>query len=434
MKTVSKNTDFETNGDELFANIASTSGLGQISAAKLPGATTQLADYLVNGFWQYNGTIAHNWASATITYNISNLTSAEQTLALSAMNAWHEVANVTFIASANANITFNHDGSMQAYETDSYNSAGVISNATIDISADWITTDGGTHDGKAGIDSYSYQTYIHEIGHALGLGHQGPYDNGATYFTDATYANDTWQYSVMSYFSQDNYNGGSYRYVVTPQIADIYAVQEIYGAAATRTGDTTYGFNNTGGAIFDFAAYAQAPALTIYDSGGNDTLDASGYSVAQTIDLHPGAFSSIGGLLHNVGIAAGTIIEQAIGGSGNDTLIASDTGSLLKGNAGNDILIGGGGGDRIVGGSGVDTMTGGAGADAFAFSSGDSLAASGKHDLITDFTVGVDKVDLTGIDADPTTPGIMEAFRFIATSTFDGMASALDYSLTPFAA
>ena len=70
--------------------------------------------------------------------------------------------------------------------------------------------------------------------------------------------------------------------------------------------------------------YSPAPALTIYDSGGNDTLDCSGYSAAQTIDLHPGAFSSVGGLVNNIGIALNATIEKAIGGSGNDTLIAND--------------------------------------------------------------------------------------------------------------
>ena len=86
-----------------------------------------------------------------------------------------------------------------------------------------------------------------------------------------------------------NYSGSSYRYVITPQMADIYAVGSMYGAAtSTRTGDTVYGFNSNAGAVFNFAAYSPAPALTIYDSGGNDTLDCSGYSAAQTIDLHAG--------------------------------------------------------------------------------------------------------------------------------------------------
>ena len=124
----------------------------------------------------------------------------------------------------------------------------------------------------------------------------------------------------MSYFSEPNYSGSSYRYVVTPQMADIYAVVSIYGAAtSTRTGDTVYGFNSNAGAVFNFGNYTSAPALTIYDSGGNDTLDCSGYSAAQTIDLHPGAFSSVGGLTNNIGIALNAIIEKAIGGSGNDT-------------------------------------------------------------------------------------------------------------------
>ena len=117
--------------------------------------------------------------------------------------------------------------------------------------------------------------------------------------------------------------------------------------ASTRTGNTVYGFHDTGGSIYDFTAYTQAPALTIYDSGGNNTLDCSGYSVAQTIDLHPGSFSSVGGLVHNIGIATTTVIQTAIAGSGNDTLIANDYGCTLIGGAGNDTLIGGAGNDRL---------------------------------------------------------------------------------------
>src|SRR5258708_10619028 len=124
-------------------------------------------------------------------------------------------------------------------------------------------------------------------------------------------------------------------------MADIYAVGSMYGAASsTRTGDTVYGFNSNAGAVFNFGNYTSAPALTIYDSGGNDTLDCSGYSAAQTIDLHPGAFSSVGGLVHNIGIAVNTTIETAIGGTGNDTLIANDSGCTLNGGARNDTPIG----------------------------------------------------------------------------------------------
>ncbi|QPF83005.1 M10 family metallopeptidase C-terminal domain-containing protein [Bradyrhizobium genosp. L] len=378
-----------------------------------------LANYLISGYWAYEGSIAHHWGSSTVSYNINGLNSAEQTLALSALEAWHEVANVSFVQTGGAaNITFVDTGTMTAMTNASWNGAGIMSSATVDISADWITSDGGTNDGKTGIDSYGYQTYIHEIGHALGLGHQGPYNNNAVYSTDAIYADDTWQYSIMSYFSQDNYSGSSYRYVVTPEMADIYAVDQIYGASTTtRTGDTVYGFHSNAGSIFSFANYNQAPALTIYDSGGNDTLDCSGYSAAQTIDLHPGAFSSVGGLVNNIGIATNTIIERAIAGSGNDTLIANDNGCTLIGGAGNDTLIGGAGSDRLIAGSGADIMTGNGAGDVFAFATGDVTAASGSHDLISDFASGVDHIDLSGLGL----------FKFIGTSSFDHSAYELDY-------
>ncbi|WP_161855923.1 M10 family metallopeptidase C-terminal domain-containing protein [Bradyrhizobium sp. CCBAU 051011] len=398
------------------------------SAAKPVASIATLADYLVNGFWQYNSTIAHHWASSTITYNFSALNSAEKFLAQSALQAWSEVANVTFVQTTGAaNITFSNSGTMQAYASGTWNGSGAITSMNIVISSDWVTTDGGANDGKTGIDSYAYQTYIHEVGHALGLGHQGPYNGSASYATNATYANDTWQYSIMSYFSEPNYSGSSYRYVVTPQMADIYAMASIYGAATTtRTGDTVYGFNSNAGAVFNFSAYSSAPALTIYDSGGNDTLDCSGYSAAQTIDLHSGAFSSVGGLVNNIGIALNATIEKAIGGSGNDKLTASDTGCTLSGGGGSDTLIGGAGNDKLIGGIGVDTMTGGASGDTFVFLLGESLATSGLHDRITDFESGADHIDLSGYDAISST-GSYDQFKFLGTAAFDGAAGELNY-------
>ena len=297
------------------------------SAAKPVASIATLADYLVNGYWQYNNTIAHHWASNTITYNITGLNSAEQFLALSALQAWSEVANITFVqTSGAANITFTHNGTMQAYTSGSWSGAARSPRRpstsaptgspmmAARMTARPASTATATRPTSTKSDMRSASA---TKGRTMAARRIRP-----------TRSMPTTPGNIPScrISRRTNYSGSSYRYVVTPQMADIYAVVSIYGAAtSTRTGDTVYGFNSNAGAVFNFAAYSSAPALTIYDSGGNDTLDCSGYSAAQTIDLHPGAFSSVGGLVNNIGIALNTIIEKAIGGSGNDTLIASDT-------------------------------------------------------------------------------------------------------------
>ena len=83
-------------------------------------------------------------------------------------------------------------------------------------------------------------------------------------------------------------------------------------------------------------------------------MDASGYFANQTIDLTPGGWSSIGGYTHNIGIYLDTIIENAIGGSGDDILIGNNAANNLYGNAGSDTLKYTGGLDMLDGGSGVD--------------------------------------------------------------------------------
>lgn len=54
-------------------------------------------------------------------------------------------------------------------------------------------------------------------------------------------------------------------------------------------------------------------------------------------------------------------IQNAIGSSGNDTLIASNENAVLQGSDGNDSLQGGDGDDVLLGGIGADDMDGGGG-------------------------------------------------------------------------
>lgn len=233
---------------------------------------------------------------------------------------------------------------------------------------------------RTAIGQYGFQTFIHEIGHALGLDHMGDY-NGNGNWSPSSFQ-DSVVLSIMSYFgpryAAPNYSAevmqadwvaddGQTYSPQTPMLNDIMAIQRIYGASTTtRLDNTVYGFSSTvggpTGAIYDFTQNAH-PILTLYDSGGNDTLDLSGWSTASRVDLRAGQFSSANSMTNNIAIAYNTTIENARTGAGNDTITGNDAANRLEGGAGNDELNGGEGDDTLVGGTGNDTIEGGGGND-----------------------------------------------------------------------
>ena len=317
----------------------------------------QIADFLTTGFWNSGG---HRWDTSgdnVITYNVTALTAAGQTLARAAFQTWANVTNLVFQeVESGGDIPFD-DNQSGAFAGGTW-SGGLIATMRVNVSTSWLASYGST------IDSYSFQTYVHEIGHALGLGHGGPYNGSASYGADNLYVNDVWSYTIMSYFDQAEADFGSYRFVMGPSLGDILAAQNLYGANTTfNSGDSVYGRNATAGSLYDFANFATVPAFTIYDTGGADTLDASGYGANQIINLNAEAFSSIGGLSNNIAIARGVVIEAAIGGDGADSMLGNAGDNLLAGNAGADTLDGGAGNDSLDGGAGNDRLIGGDGAD-----------------------------------------------------------------------
>lgn len=382
-----------------------------------------IVHYLTDGYWEWSGGSGRNFdvkPGDTLTVNFEALIDLSDEywdyldLAQLALASWSAISGIQFreTTSDNADILFSETGIQEAWAVSDTNANNIIIQSQVNVSSDWFY-----YEGVLG----TLQTFIHEIGHALGLGHPGPYngDYPHNFWVKTISFYESTQISVMSYIDQHEnvLIRGEKAYVITPMIADINAIHELYGKPThVNAGNTKYGYNGTAGEYIDslFKEWISMPtpsdfplSLTIYDTSGRDLLDLRPIVEDQFINLNPGTGSSIFGIENNLFIHPDTIIEHAFTGSGNDIIIGNDAANRLSGGPGDDGIFGGQGNDTIWGRNGADILRGDRGNDVIIGGDGDDWYVGGPgkdvfymtrdgndEDTIWDFNRGQDKINL----------------------------------------
>lgn len=270
----------------------------------------------------------------------------------------------------------------------------------------WLGHSNGLFDNPVP-GNYDYYGFIHEILHSVGLKH----GHESSVFGAMTEAHDSMEFSVTTYRSYVGATGEyveneTWGYAQSLMMYDIAALQHLYGADfTTNAGNTVYRWSPQTGQEFINGKGQGIPGanrifMTLWDGGGNDTYDFSNYATDLKIDLRPGQWSRLStsqiaelgaghdarGNIANALTYHGdnrSLIENAIGGAGND---------VITGNIAANELKGGGGADHLYGREGNDILWGGTGKDVFVF---DTKPSSGSNiDRLVDFSVADDTIYL----------------------------------------
>lgn len=376
------------------------------------GGERWLDNTITYSFWGSGSESFDNYSyddiSDDITTEVDNWLDYEIDATEQALETWAAIANIDFVrvADDDPNATFGFyavndeslDGDLGMFNPPGDNGQGI----------GYFNWQGEGWD-NTGLEQggYGFITLLHEIGHGLGLAH--PHDNGggSLLYPGVEDKNDTGNYDLnqgiwttMSYndgLDGSEPNSNNYGWQGTPMTLDIAAIQHLYGANLNHaTGNDVYQLPTSNSAGNYYAA--------IWDNGGIDTISADTATADVNINLQDapltganagGYISSVTDISGGFTIANGVTIENAIGGSGNDSIIGNDANNNLQGGEGHDTLHGDTGNDILTGsnpdfynsGSGeYDNLTGGVGADIFIL--GDSYEAYYQGDgfaTITDF-------------------------------------------------
>ena len=164
------------------------------------------------------------------------------------------------------------------------------------------------------------------------------------------------------------------------------------------------------------------PGNDLLDGGaGIDTASYAHATAAVTVNL------GLAGAQNTLGAGTDTLtgIENLVGSNYNDTLTGDGNANVITGGLGNDVLNGGGGDDLLIGGMGNNTLTGGGGSDTFQW-----LQGNNGHDVVTDFTPGTDKLDLSQLlqGENATSASLDDYLHFKVTGSGATLVTSIDVS------
>jgi serralysin len=335
--------------------------------------------------------------------NFEAFTPAQQAAVRSILEMYASVANLSF---TEVSETSSLHGDLRYAESDAPSTAWAYYPSTAAAGGDaWFNNSKNWYDAPAK-GNYGWLTMLHETGHALGLKHAHE-ARGA--FAAMPTDRDSLEYTVMSYRSYvggsttSGYTNGSGSYPQTLMMYDIAALQKLYGANyATNAADTVYSWSASTGQLSINGVGQGAPVankvfMTLWDGGGNDTYDFSGYAGGVSVNLAPGGWST-SSVTQLASLASGKL---AIGNIANALLYNGNAASLIEnavGGAGNDTLVGNLADNKLTGGAGSDSLEGGAGSDTSLYSGRSTdyswLRAADGSWTVTDLRAGApDGVD-----------------------------------------
>lgn len=414
--------DTDPNGDPLNATPTSFN----------TGWVSKAADFTGSGAINFTGTNANNSANQTLA-NVRNAFSANA----ATMTAVVVVSGyLGMVSNSNANdedrITV-HLRQGETLNLDHNLGAGQISlEYSLNGGAYLPLTDGQTLTASAnGI----YQIHITNISNGGGGNANAAENYQLTMTLNYTGAHDVAPDFNGSYTASDNHGGSdtanvsiSYQdgHTLTGTAGDDILVAGA-GNNVINAGDgndvLTAGSGNNemhGGAGNDL----------LYSGAGNDLLDGgTGSDTASYAHAMAAVTVNLGllGAQNTLGAGTDTLtgIENLLGSNFNDSLTGDGNSNVINGGLGNDVLNGGGGDDLLIGGLGNNNLTGGAGADTFQWLKGNS-----GHDLITDFTPGTDKLDLSQLlqGENGSTASLDDYLHFTVSGSGASVMTSIDVS------